>query len=62
MKRLYHTRKQWESRLNDIGMPSNEHPSCGGRVPWSYLTKYGTWLRKNDLASFEAGYQKWIRP
>ena len=49
------TKKEYERDLNEIGPPDHDHPKNGGRVPWSMVDKYGTWLRKHDPIMFEVG-------
>lgn len=50
----------YEKYLNDLGTPKTDHPDHGGRVSRSMVNKYGTWLRKNDPAAFEVGYNEYV--
>ena len=50
------TKKDFEEMLNEIGPPEHDHPEFNGRVPWSMVEKYGTWLRSNDSIAFQVGY------
>ena len=52
------TKKEYEQELNEIGPPNHDHPENGGRVPWSMVDRYGTWMRKNDPIQFEVGYRE----
>jgi hypothetical protein len=52
------TKKEYEKELNEIVPPDHDHPKNKGRVPWSMVGKYGTWLRKNDPIMFEVGYNE----
>jgi len=45
------TRKQLEQRLNELGVPTDDRKSNGGRVPDN--CKYGAWVRKHDPIAFE---------
>lgn len=47
----------YERHLNQKGIPDIEKKSNGGRVP-DYV-KYGTWLRVNDVDTFEKEYLSW---
>ena len=49
------TRKEYEEYLNEIGTPTDELKSVGGRVPDT--AKYGRWLRRNDPVAFNVGYE-----
>lgn len=49
------TRDAYEQYLNELGAPSDDLKSNGGRVPDT--AKYGSWLRRKDLVAFEVGYQ-----
>ena len=53
------TKKDYVEYLNEIGVPEHDHPENGGRVTWSYINKYGEWLKKNDPIAFEVGYSEW---
>ena len=49
------TRKEYEEYLNEIGTPTDDLESVGGRVPDT--AKYGRWLRRNDPVAFNVGYE-----
>lgn len=50
------TRKEYEEYLNEIGTPTDDLKSVGGRVPDT--AKYGRWLRRNDPVAFNVGYEE----
>jgi hypothetical protein len=50
------TKKELEQYLNEIGCPDHDHPENGGRVSWTMVNRYGTWLRRNDPIAFEVCY------
>lgn len=50
------TKKDFEQMLNEIGPSEDDHPENNGRVPWSMVEKYSTWLRRNDPIAFQVGY------
>lgn len=53
----FRTRKEYEEYLNELGTPSDDLKSEGGRVPDG--ARYGSWLRSNDPIAFNAGYQEY---
>jgi hypothetical protein len=53
------TKKEFEDYCNEFECPEHDHPENNGRVSWSMVNKYGTWLRKNDPIAFEVGYRDW---
>ena len=55
------TRKKTEEELNEIGCPIDDHPENGGRVPWSMICKYGTWMRKNDPIAFSVYHNERVQ-
>lgn len=48
------TKKDYEELLNEIGVPSQDSKSNGGRIPDK--CKYGSWLRRNDPIAFNVGF------
>lgn len=50
------TIKEYEEWLNELGTPEDDKKSNGGRIP--DYSKYGSWLRRNDMIAFEVGYQE----
>lgn len=50
------TRKEYEEYLNELGIPSHDLKSAGGRIPDT--AKYGRWLRRNDPVAFNVGYEE----
>ena len=48
-------KKGFEKHLNEIGVPSHDKASLGGRCN---SKNYGTWLRRNDKVEFEVKYKK----
>ena len=54
-------RDSFEVYLNDLGCPDHDHPETGdGRVPYSHVEIYGTWLRQNDPIAFNVAFNEWI--
>jgi len=53
------TEDEYEEYLNELGTPSADLESEGGRIPDSM--PYGTWMRKNDQTAWNVGYQDWSR-
>ncbi len=51
---IHITRKGIEIQLNEIGIPYGDKKSNGGRIPDH--CKYGSWLRRNDLITFNCYY------
>jgi len=51
-------RQDFEFFLNEVGCPHHDSPEHHGRVPYSHLDKYGTWLRINDPIAFNVGYNE----
>jgi len=49
----------YENLLNEIGCPDHDLKSNGGRVP--DVSKYGTWLRRNDPIAFEVGFSEFVQ-
>lgn len=52
------SKKEFELVLNETGCPYHDHPKDGGRVPFSYVNRYGEWLRKNDPVAFDVLYNE----
>jgi hypothetical protein len=46
---------EYEEYLNELGIPSADKRSNGGRIP-DHMP-YGTWLRRNDSIAFWLGLQ-----
>ena len=51
------TRTEFESYLNEFGIPEQECKSNGGRIPDTM--PYGTWLRRNDPIAFNVAFNEW---
>jgi len=51
------TSERAEEILNEIGTPEHDHPDHGGRVSYSMVQRYGTWLRRHDPIAFEVAKQ-----
>ncbi len=51
----------FENYLNSMETPAHEHPSNGGRVPWSASLRYGSWLRRHDKIQFDVLYHDYLR-
>lgn len=54
-------RQKYEDFLNDLGCPHHDSPHNHGRVPYSCIDIYGTWLRLNDPIAFDVGYNEWMQ-
>lgn len=52
-------RSEYEAFLNELGC-SDDDMAPHGRVPASYIDRYGTWLRRNDPIAFNVGYNEWV--
>ena len=50
---------EYEEYLNEIGCPLHDHPNNDGRVPYNYIDRYGTWLRRNDPIAFNIGFTEY---
>ena len=51
------TKGEFEEYLNELGTPDDDLKSLGGRIPDN--SKYGSWLRRNDVIAFQVGYNGW---
>lgn len=51
------SRSEFESYLNEFGVPERECKSNGGRCP--DIMPYGTWLRHNDPIAFNVAFNEW---
>ncbi|QZY54670.1 hypothetical protein [Crassaminicella profunda] len=51
------TKKMYEEYLNELGVPENEKFENGGNYRGK---KYGSWLRRNDKAAFDIGYNQYV--
>lgn len=51
------TKAWYEQYINDVPVPESDKKSNGGEIP-DHVTKWGTWLRKNDPISFNMGYNE----
>ena len=49
----------YEYYVNELGCPEHDHPENGGRVSWSMVNRYGSWLRRHDPIAFDVGYREW---
>ena len=54
---MKYTKIKYQSFLNDLGTPSDDLKSNGGRIKDRCL--YGSWLRRNDPIAFEVGFRDW---
>ena len=53
------TKQAYEDYLNEV-LENYDTPQLS--VPQgTYLSKPGTWMRKNDPIQFEVGYNEWLR-
>lgn len=52
-------RSSFEEYLNELGC-SDEDMAPTGRMPYSYVNRYGTWLRRHDPIAFHVAYNEWI--
>jgi len=50
------TKKDYEDWLNELGTPSEDTRSYGGRIPDN--SKYGSWMRRNDPIAFNVGFRE----
>ena len=50
------TKKDYEEWLNELGSPSENMRSYGGRIPDN--AKYGSWMRRNDPIAFNVGFRE----
>ena len=55
------TKKEYEEFLNEFQAQEKDLKSNGGRIPDSFINRYGSWLRKNDPIAFEVGYYEYKR-
>lgn len=55
---MKYTKAEHEEWLNELEVPSDDHPENNGRVPWSMVNRYGSWMRKHDPIAFQVSYQE----
>ena len=53
------TRQAYEEWLNELGCPDDDM-APHGRMPASYIDRYGTWLRRHDPIAFNIGFHEWV--